>query len=705
MGCSEDLAERALDVLMRQGIFIALSLDGEEILSAVSILEGALPLLEERLLGVSLPSLPGELSQAGRDESDSQLCRTLAVAGLMGHRRLRFTKSNDPDRTTMKRFGKGLGPAPDELYGLCRSAIRSELVGAAQDRLVPRAKAILALSRRAEADTSEDPRLVSGEWISLEALLRSEVRRRYQAWPGKPTGDDPGNIVAAGIAPFYPACRERLEAAAGVEIRKVGADTWMRRRRITSERTGDGHVTSSFEVMLGPAAHPEIVATVALGCQLQRIDRVLTFKITPESVGHGRVAGLESGELHAALDRVGRHAVPDNVAQLVDEWDAASKVVPVAQGWFVFAGAELQPLLEKSELRRYIQGSPMHGVLELDASTPRQLLIETLGEHRVSVSLSYPMHEAQIQRDAESLSSRSPYGADEFEDEFDDEFESEFDCPTGLGEIDDSKPVDVVDPTWPLAPAGAPELRERIERARAEGFEADLTRRTEPDTISPARFGDLSELHEVSALIEPFEREAARELARFGRKLGGDKRESFEEARGAGVELAPFLALKPKWRRRIANAAVSLEDLIALSFEALDLGRYTEKGARMLERLYETPSIRDGTKDLGVETETIVELAYDAPVRRGRAKAKAEPAPLTFPVMDSHELLLTLSKLVDHHSRIHVLVEAGDDFQVRTLKAQGVRIQGDRQVLLGIDCETLDGVVIGVRTIRSVLRA
>ena len=86
------------------------------------------------------------------------------------------------------------------------------------------------------------------------------------------------------------------------------------------ERWGDGHVTPNMEVMLGPAAHPEIVATVGLMAELQRLDTVLTYRITQRSVHDALAVGLTVERMVEALDRVGRHGIPANVRANVEDF-------------------------------------------------------------------------------------------------------------------------------------------------------------------------------------------------------------------------------------------------------------------------------------------------------------------------------------------------------------------------------------------------
>src|SRR5204863_5981595 len=90
---------------------------------------------------------------------------------------------------------------------------------------------------------------------------------------------------------------------------------------------GDGHVTPSFEIMLGPRADPEILAVLALAATPVRLDRVITLKLEPASVTAAITCGLRWDEIAKALDAVAPHPVPENVSTMVREWAERARIV------------------------------------------------------------------------------------------------------------------------------------------------------------------------------------------------------------------------------------------------------------------------------------------------------------------------------------------------------------------------------------------
>jgi len=727
-GSSEKQGRAACNVLFKQQLVVPLGRDPKAVdPDAMSVFQGTLPLLEARVRGLSLPERPPELvAESEHETSDAGLCRMLAVAGLMAHRTLGFTQSGAPHRGTLKRFTKGLGISQDEAFEFAERARRRGLLGAYRKRLLPRARAMLVAACEGPTYPELSGWLEPGTWVSEQALVRAVMKACIGASPAARPDGASANVIL-GIDGLDDRSQAIVELLEGLERRTLDGEVWLRRSPAQpDERSGDGHVTPGFEVMLGPAAHPEIVATIALGCELQRIDRVLTFRITPESVKQGRAAGLREGELGAALAVVGRNPVPESVAQLVGEWEQASRVAPVARGWFLFAGPELAPLLEKGELATYLLGSPMEGVLELAPTTPHDALEAALAEHRLTPALRYPLEQAIRQRESGRLESprldgpRGPRSYDrQDEDETwvihpDDEEIGEFD---EFGEDDeDRRETSIfteflagIEPPWPLEPDGSPALRERVACARAKGFAGDAAAELllpaglegAPDA-TPAEI--VARVAVMDRAIGGLEAAASRELDRFARRLRGPDRAALEEARDARLPLIPFLVLKPKWRRRIVQTADDLDQLLEITEEVFDLRRVTPAGREVIEIL-EDPltqatlrAAMEGADEFDQDEDSSVPSAASAPRDAGRL-----PRADAFPDLARFDLMARLSGVVQSRRPVYLLCEAGGRISVRHVRPDRIEIQGSRQVLLCRDCETWEDRALPVQEIRSLM--
>mgnify|MGYP005846987615 CR=1 FL=1 len=750
VGCTEEQAEVACGVLFRRHLVLPLgSGPTDREAEAMCVLEGSLPPLEARLRGLSLPDRPAELS-AGSDHSasDTGVCWMLAVAGLTAHRTLGFTRSGMPHRGTLKRFARGLGVSQDEAFGLALRARYRGLLRAFGKRLLPSGRSMRAVARAGTDGTDFAGWLEPGVWVSEQALVRALTRACIDASPStRPDGD--GVSVVSSIDKLDARSRGIVDGLEGLERLTLDGEVWLRPSPPPpEERSGDGHVTPSFEVMLGPAAHPEIVATISLGCELQRIDRVLSFKITPDSVRQGRVAGLREGELCAALAAVGRHPVPDTVVQLVGEWEQAGRVAPIARGWFLFAGRELAPLLEKGELAPHLLGSPMEGVLELAPTTPHDVIATALAEHRITPALSYPLEEANRQRDSGVLANPLfPFPSGPWEPDPDDAWATEPDeegyppSASTSGEIS-AELLARFERPWPLEPGGSPALRERVAAARTDGFVQDLAQAETAELLLPAGIEGapdatpaeiVARLLALESALSRLESAGARELDRFARKLDGPGRAALEAARAIRLTLIPFLALKPKWRRRLVQTADDLDELLAFTEEASEPQRLTPEGREVLEML-EDPLTHAAALQVASEGDDGITASVDPP---GRSRGGSRPRPATielkpskggrevslvfddeatsaplarplpraddFPELDRFELMARLSGAVETRRPIYLSCETEGRRSVRHVTPDRIEIQGNRQVLLCQDCETGEDRALPVQGIRSLM--
>ena len=717
IGCDDDQARVAWELLCAHQLVVPLGSHYEHEPVAISIYEGTLPLLTQRLRGASLPAVPAEFAQESDEcASDVSLCHTLAVAGLTAHRRLGFTRAGAPNRTSLRRFAKDLGASPDEVFALVERAMRRDWVRAKEQDLTPNPQRMLTAARAGGDDSAFgsgfDSWLQPGAWVSLDALLRARVRAHLDTSLRSKAEHGHASVVI-GVEPLFGYFEEQMRNLEGLEHRIVANVAWVRRPKPPGEFSGDGHVTPNFEVMLGPSAHPEIVASVALGCELQRIDRVLTFRITPQSVAAGMAAGQTKGQLCAALEAVGPHALAKNVAQLVDEWEQASRVARVSHGWFLFAGNELQPLLEKGELAPHLLGSPAPGVLELDPSTPRQLIASMLAEHGAQLSLSYPLASAEEQRRTDRLAGRpAPAPPHEFFDlgNFDDveaDGYQELDGPSRLA----AEPLLGIEPPWSLAPAGASTIRERLALARTSGFAEELLEHAELVARAGVTSGSLEQqaaeqLIEIQDLLKSLKRAASRELSRFRRKLSGPERDHFDAVCSGTLALCPFLTLKPKWRRRAALAAENLDELLEWAADFSNESHLSSEGKRLLALVHQShvsatlPPETTGARDEAYEFHPSVEFPGANPNEKSRGPHPAESA---FPVLESNELLSELSAAVRSRRSVFALVESDTGTEVQALRLERIKIEGGRQVLLAEDMDRFERRVVPVRSIRSLL--
>jgi hypothetical protein len=295
--------------------------------------------------------------------------QVLAASTLVTHRRVKWTRECLPNKSSLKSFARGLGPDEPRIEALLLQGWRADLfIETSDSHIEPDVQRILrAASRglsRPEASLigSVEARLPSEGWVALGAL--TPHFREYGV-----SGD-----------------RDLMARCAGQFVfREYRGELFVARPLRPSHRTGDGHVTPSFEVLLGPDAHPEIGVIVGLFAELTRLDRVLTFKITEASVVNGLRAGRTVVEFLDALSAVGRHGVPENVSITVK--DFASRASTIRPVWALEVPAAATDALMR-ELGAAAVASPRPGLVLASAQvSERDIAAAMLGAGLKPVSM------------------------------------------------------------------------------------------------------------------------------------------------------------------------------------------------------------------------------------------------------------------------------------------------------------------------------
>jgi hypothetical protein len=302
--------QRGLEYLLASGLVLVTGRDAHD---GISLISPTAAIIHDLVLGVSHPTQapPGPPLDADVLLEERHV---FAVTTLVAHRRLRWTLDGLPNKTSLRGFAKGLGPSEERIDALLIDAHKADLIDETEDGSTPRARSLLRAavegpSWPARSLVHEVDALLPKEgWIPLRVVLPH--LREY----GIATEKD----LAARCAGHFALCEHGGHGFVGRPLRP-------------QTRTGDGHVTPNFEVMLGPDAHPEVVVFVGLFAELVRLDRVLTFKITEASVLAGLRTGCPLESFLQALRTVGKHGIPDNVAITVEAF--ASRTATARRLW------------------------------------------------------------------------------------------------------------------------------------------------------------------------------------------------------------------------------------------------------------------------------------------------------------------------------------------------------------------------------------
>jgi len=276
-------------------------------------LHGALA-IARRVQGISVPEPP----LASPTANTSPLRDILAVLTLPAHHPVKLTLAQLPNRTSLKRVAGALSMDIDTLERAFWAGLDAGVLGMRDGLLAPAPEAL----RRHDGTTrGAVASYVGSEWTSLERIARFRAGVLYAQSPELAHQQWDDTLVQLPTTPGV----ERCEHEGHTFVRRIAggpATDWR-------AGSGDGHVTPSLEVMLGPDCHPRLALEVGLFAELVRIDRVLTFKLTRDSVAAGASLGLDLAHMLAVLDRVGRHAVPDNVQVTVRDFAKAARFVTI----------------------------------------------------------------------------------------------------------------------------------------------------------------------------------------------------------------------------------------------------------------------------------------------------------------------------------------------------------------------------------------
>ena len=451
-------------------------------------------------------------------------------------------------------------------------------------------------------------------------------------------------------------------------------------------------MTPSFEVLLGPKAAFGTLARVALCCELVRLDHVLTFKLTPESVAAGLGCGLDAEQIKAGLSAVSPHGLPDNVAFMLEDWIAATKFVRVQRGVFIFAEPDVADRLA-TELRSELVSRPQPGVLEVNSEITELVLDKALVQAR-----------AQIRTDA----------------------------PATVGET--ARPRSL--PPRPEPDAG---LRGRVVQALVSGdFTSDLPDTVEQDVsvssgpsgaqTMQALFHIAREQHAPAVLFEMLEacekwaKEAAEPLRQWAKQVRSSDRAEAELAIDVPLLVLPWLMLNAEWRKRTLVRATHVAQLAQQATACLThRERVREDGARLLARMddedareamarllsaYAASERRAFEDDLD-DSEYDDELDFDAraassELREALAEGRREeqqrlgalsrqPAPGTLAALDLTGVYRILQDAVDTERIVHLQLL---DKTVYTVYVEDLRTRGKHNVLHCTELSRMESRVI-----------
>jgi hypothetical protein len=334
LGLSAEHAERALTLAVAEGLLLQVTLtygNAPSITAWMVTAQAAAP-LAALVIGVSRPPPPPPLAMP---TDPLPLRDFLAVLTTTAHTSLTVTTAGTLHRAGLKKIAAKTGVPLERLEAdLNRGRSRGHL-GVRDLALAP----VLEQARLAVLTPEEDG--VGAEWVSVESLARRRVAQGHLAFRRIRRDEDDAE---RGLAEQLRLARADIAAQASLVCVEHQGHSFVRDRPEAGlggwdDATGDGHVTPALEVMLGPAAHPRMALEVGCFAELSRLDKVLTFRLTPASIAAGLALGLDADTMVAVLAKVGRHGVPANVSVSVRDFARAAKFARVSVAHVVEASS------------------------------------------------------------------------------------------------------------------------------------------------------------------------------------------------------------------------------------------------------------------------------------------------------------------------------------------------------------------------------
>ena len=343
-------------------------------LECVFVLDEMSHAMANLVMGITLPRAPASsVAKVSPTGATSTLLRDrLARTAATLHFTVKASRGGaDVNRSTIRKLAAATCVPENSLHQELQEALRNGSVRAVRDLVVPSVPTLRALAAHTAtwSATAEEAKLrawVGSEgWVSEEALTRAlaiDVRPRAQ-WP---LWVSPYEFNLVG-GPEFAVAADLVAATDFLRIVHEG-ETFVHGHVHEENQRGDGHVTPSLEVMLGPEANLDLTVTIALSAEPVRFDRVLTFKLTQASVSSAASLGLDGPTILDALKRVGPHPVPRNVISMVEDWAHNARSARIQAAWVVELSSSEAADIASRALGKNVIARPTPTLLLIDKS-------------------------------------------------------------------------------------------------------------------------------------------------------------------------------------------------------------------------------------------------------------------------------------------------------------------------------------------------
>jgi len=484
-----------------------------------------------------------------------EFARLVAVATMVAHHGVRATKDGWVHRGSIKKHARRLEMAPELLEDLLEGASRCGAVRADAGRFWVDLDGLDRVVRGQVPAGGEQ--LV--EWLRRDgAVSREELVRRLASARRAPLGLFQRSLTQE----LDEAARDVDDLAPALTV-EVDGVRWCRLVELAGlpDAAVEGFVTPGLDVMVGPDPDPRVVAQVGLGAELVRLDRVITFRLRPKTVADLVAVGGDPARLIEALDKVGKHGLPDSVRAQIADWASAAKVAVARSVVLVRTSERHHDALAKVLAARSL-GSPRPGEVLLSTDDYRALRAEL-------ASAGFDLTDAQVHDPP----------------------------PAAVADDADALLDEGEEPRLPLA-APLAALRERVQRERADGFAESLPPMFRPDALFPSASARRARLREetpsdfppvaqraVAAMLDLHEGLAPR-LEQWAESLPAEHRLTAQYHVRDPVLCLSLLALAPRRREQLlAKKRRTPLETLSKAAELVHAHKVSPRGRRVLKGL------------------------------------------------------------------------------------------------------------------------
>ncbi len=630
---------------------------------AFVLLAPAAELVAERVWLLSAPpARANEALAAGAPPVEASAM--LAVAGLALHEPLKHTASGEPHRGNLKKHARRLALDERALHELVdRAWVAGALRADPRGEYVTVPARMRAIAAGGEVRGPYSPLLSS--WLAdgprpLEVIVRALARWRAQR-------ESHGFFHSVFHREPYDetlrVVRKQLSKSAGVRRVEVDGVEWIELARAGAElpERVEGFVTPNLDVMVGPEPDPRVVARLALCAELVRIDRVLTFRLRPATVGRAVLAGMTGEEMVDVIGRVGRHGIPEGVRAQVLDWATNARVASAEPVTLLRVAPRLHDEVVAA-LGDLVVSAPAPGVVLVAEGEPLETIRARLAASNVEVAGRAAPHHGREEPVRSSPDER-----------------------------------EAVPPPLPLEATKDPQLVRTIVEERAAGFAPSLSSMGRPQLATDGALPDWDELRARAKSAPPEVRRILEAIARLHRAHGAEVEAWVArlppEQRDAldPMSVMPLLMIPPAHRRRILSSGAPVEKVLAEAGAVMARGWLSVEGKKLAK------AMRGGDPALLAE----ILFGDEDDDESDLADEELEP-PREAPTMTRGAVLALLRDVEGTDGPVHIWWDSAEGPSAATAWVEELRTRGSEPVVLFTEVETELPRVVPLASVRAV---